>query len=98
MRTTYLVGAGLGLVAAVVFASATIGPFFARFILMFITPLPIALAGLGWGWRSAVLAGAVGSALILLVSGPAVAAAFNRPRRENRRPSGSHAGRSLMPR
>jgi hypothetical protein len=43
---------------------------------MFITPLPIALAGLGWGWRSAVIAGAVGSALILLVSGPAVAAAF----------------------
>jgi hypothetical protein len=76
MRTTYLAGAGLGLVAAVVFASATTGPFFARFVLMFITPLPIALAGLGWGWRSAVLAGAVGSALILVFSGPAVAVAF----------------------
>lgn len=76
MRTTYLAGAGLGLVAAVVFASATTGPLFARFFLMFITPLPIALAGLGWGWRSAMIAGAVGSALILLVSGPAVAAAF----------------------
>lgn len=76
MRTSYLAGAGLGLVAAVVFASATTGPFFARFLLMFITPLPIALAGLGWGWRAAALAGAVGSGLILLFATPAVAAAF----------------------
>jgi Predicted membrane protein (DUF2232) len=76
MKTKYLAGAGLGLVAAVVFASATTGPLFARFLLMFITPLPIALAGLGWGWRSAVAAGAVGSALILLFANPIVAAAF----------------------
>lgn len=76
MRTTYLAGAGLGLVAAVVFASATTGPLFARFLLMFLTPLPIALAGLGWGWRSALAAGAVGSAVILVFTSPAVAAAF----------------------
>lgn len=76
MRTTYLAGAGLGLVAAVVFASATTGPLFVRFLLMFITPLPIALAGLGWGWRAAVVAGAAGSALILIVTSPAVAGAF----------------------
>jgi hypothetical protein len=76
MRATYLAGAGLGLVAAVVFASATTGSFFARFALLFITPLPIALAGLGWGWRSASLAGAVGSTLILLFASPAVALAF----------------------
>jgi hypothetical protein len=76
MRTSYLAGAGLGLVAAVVFASATTGPLFARFLLMFITPLPIALAGLGWGWRAAVIAGAVGSGLILVFASPAVAAAF----------------------
>ncbi len=76
MRTTYLIGAALGLVAAVVFASATTGPMLARLLLMFVTPLPIALAGLGWGWRSAVVAGAVGSALIFVFSSPAVAAAF----------------------
>jgi hypothetical protein len=76
MRTTYLAGAGLGLVAAVVFASATTGPMLARFLLMFLTPLPIALAGLGWGWRAALLAGAAGSALILVFTSPAVAAAF----------------------
>jgi hypothetical protein len=76
MRATYLAGAGLGLVAAVVFASATTGPFFIRFLLLFITSLPIALAGLGWGWRSAALAGAVGTAIVLLFANPAVAVAF----------------------
>lgn len=76
MRTTYLAGVGLGLVAAVVFASATTGPLFARFLLMFILPLPIALAGFGWGWRSAAFASAVGSILILLAAGLAVAAEF----------------------
>lgn len=76
MRTTYLAGAGLGLVAAVVFASATTGPLLARFLLMFVTSLPIALAGFGWGWRSAVVAGAVGSVIILAFASPAVALAF----------------------
>lgn len=76
MRTTYLAGAGLGLVAAVVFASATTGPLLARFLLMFVTSLPIALAGFGWGWRSAVVAGAVGSGIILVFASPAVALAF----------------------
>jgi hypothetical protein len=76
MRTTYLAGAALGLVAAVVFASATTGAMFARLLLMFVTPLPIALAGLGWGWQSAAIAGAVGSVLILLFASPAMAIAF----------------------
>ncbi|MCC7253789.1 DUF2232 domain-containing protein [Hyphomicrobium sp.] len=76
MRTTYLAGAGLGLVAAVVFASATTGPLFFRLLLMFVTPLPIALAGLGWGWRAAIVAGGVGTGLILVFGNPAIAAAF----------------------
>jgi hypothetical protein len=76
MKTTHLAGAGLGLVAAVVFASATTGPLFIRFLLFFITPLAIALAGLGWGWRSAALAGAVGSGIVLAFAGPEIAAIF----------------------
>lgn len=76
MRTPLLAGIGLGLVAAVVFASATTGPLLVRFLLMFITPLPIALAGLGWGWRSAVIAGAAGAGLILVFASPVVAVAF----------------------
>lgn len=76
MRSIHLAGAGLGLVAAVVFASATTGPLAVRFLLFFITPLPIALAGLGWGWRAALLAGGVGSAIVLVFAGPPAAAAF----------------------
>jgi hypothetical protein len=76
MRPTYLIGAALGLVAAVAFASATTGPMLVRLLLMFITPLPIALAGLGWGWVAAVVASAAGTALIFVFSSPAVAAAF----------------------
>lgn len=76
MRPIFLAGAGLGLVAAVVFASATTGPLFVRFLLMFITPLPIALAGLGWGWRAAVIAGLAGAGAILPFTNPAVAMAF----------------------
>jgi hypothetical protein len=76
MRPTYLIGAGLGLVAAVTFASATGGPLLARFLLLFITPLPIALAGLGWGWQTAAVAGTVGTGLVLTFSAPAVALAF----------------------
>jgi hypothetical protein len=69
-------GAGLGLVAAAVFASATTGPMLVRLILFFITPLPIALAGLGWGWRSGLVAGGVGTGLVLVFAGPLVALAF----------------------
>lgn len=76
MRSFALAGAGLGLVAAIVFASATTGPMFIRFLLLFITPLPIALAGLGWGWRAGALAGGVGSAIVVLTAGPLVAVAF----------------------
>ncbi|WP_072391005.1 DUF2232 domain-containing protein [Hyphomicrobium sp. CS1GBMeth3] len=76
MRAPLLAGIGLGLVAAVVFASATTGSLLVRFILMFITPMPIALAGLGWGWRSAVVAVAAGAGLILVLTSPLVAVAF----------------------
>lgn len=76
MRQNLLIGAGLGLVAAVVFASATTGLFVARFILFFITPLPLALAGLGWGPRAAVVAGVVGALLVGLWAGPVVALTF----------------------
>jgi predicted membrane protein DUF2232 len=76
MRQNLLIGAGLGLVAAVVFASATTGPFLARFVLIFITPLPLALAGLGWGPMSAVSAGVAGTLVVGLWAGGAVALAF----------------------
>jgi hypothetical protein len=76
MRQNLLIGAGLGLVAAVVFASATTGIFAARVVLFFITPLPLALAGLGWGPRAAAVAGAVGTLLVGVWAGPVVALTF----------------------
>src|SRR5689334_15278778 len=76
MRQNLLIGAGLGLVAAVVFASATTGLFVTRFILFFITPLPLALAGLGWGPRAAIAAGISGVLVVGLWAGPVVALTF----------------------
>lgn len=76
MRNRLLVGVGLGLIAAVVFASATTGPLIARFVLFFLTPLPIALAGLGWGWRTAAIAGLSGTLLVAAGASLTVAAVF----------------------
>lgn len=66
------IGLLLGLTSAVVFASAATGPLLVRFLLFLITPLPIFLAGLGWGPASALIAGAAG-ALLVLFFGPKAA-------------------------
>lgn len=76
MRNTTLAGLGLGLVAAIVFASATTGPLMIRYILYFITPLPLALAAFGWGWRAGATAGLTGVALIAAVTRADIAASF----------------------
>lgn len=76
MRNTTLAGLGLGLVAAIVFASATTGSLLIRYLLFFITPLPLALAALGWGWRAGAIAGITGVAIIALVARPDIAAYF----------------------
>ena len=65
----------LGLVAAVVFVSATTGPLFIRFLLFLMTPLPIFLAGTGWGVLAALIAGLAGTALTLVL-GPGAALIF----------------------
>jgi hypothetical protein len=76
MGNRLLIGIGLGVVAAVVFASATTGPLVARLILFFIAPLPFALAGLGWGWQTAAVAGLAGTLLVAAGAGLAVAGVF----------------------
>lgn len=65
----------LGLTASVAFVSATTGPLAMRLVLFLITPLPLLLAGLGWGTRAALVAGLAGSCL-LAFAGPVVAAVF----------------------
>ncbi|MGI9422832.1 MAG: DUF2232 domain-containing protein [Hyphomicrobiaceae bacterium] len=57
MRSGLLIGVGAGLVSALVLvAAAKGGTVFALFALVFLAPLPIIIAGLGWGWQSALLA------------------------------------------
>lgn len=68
-RQTFLVGLAAGFLAALVFVSATTGPLVMRFILFLLTPLPLFLAGLGWGWVATVIASLVGTGLVLLVGG-----------------------------
>jgi hypothetical protein len=75
MTNTFFIALALGLVAAVVFVSATTGPLPVRLILFLITPLPLLLAGLGWGVRAALLAALAGTGL-LIAAGPMVAAVF----------------------
>ncbi|MGH1417559.1 MAG: DUF2232 domain-containing protein [Hyphomicrobiaceae bacterium] len=73
---SYLLGVGAGFVAAFVFASATTGPLPVRFILFVLTPLPIFLAGLGWGYRSALVAGLAGAVFIAMMSNAPIGVVF----------------------
>jgi len=70
-----LIGVAAGLASAALFASATMGGLGGRLLLYFLAPLPVFLAGLGWGSASAAIAAvatAAGCALLLTVKGAAV--------------------------
>lgn len=73
MPTFIPIGLGAGLAVAVLFASASTGPLLTRFLLFFLAPLPAFLAGLGWGWLAAVIAGISGTLLVAVVSSPLAA-------------------------
>lgn len=72
MPQYWLIGLGAGLVSAVVFVSASTGPVPMRAVLFALTPLAIALAGLGWGWRTGLIAGLAGAGLIGGLTGHAL--------------------------
>jgi hypothetical protein len=67
MQTNLLVGLGAGLVSAVLFASASTGTILGLFVLFFLSPLPVAIAGLGWGWRAAAIAAVAGALVIGII-------------------------------
>lgn len=71
-----LIALGAGLVAAVVFASATAGPLLIRMMLFMLTALPLFLAGLGLGPTAALAAGLTGTALVFLAGSPVGALIF----------------------
>lgn len=66
MSTQLLIGAGAGLVAAALFISAIAAGVFAG-IPLYLSPLPLCLAGLGWG-RATVLVAAVAGTLVLALA------------------------------
>ncbi|HEX5932228.1 MAG TPA: DUF2232 domain-containing protein [Methyloceanibacter sp.] len=75
MPTPLVIGAGSGLVAAALFASAATATALAG-VLFYLAPLPLCLAGLGWGSTAALLAALTGTIVVALSFGPAMAAVF----------------------
>jgi len=75
MPIAFIIGAGSGVVSAALFASAATSTAIAA-ILFYLAPLPLGLAGLGWGASAAAIAALVGALLIALVLGPDPAGAF----------------------
>ncbi len=76
MKQQTLIGVGLGVVAAVVFASASTGPMLLRYLMFLLTALPVFLAALGWGWRTGAIAALTGTVLIGLLGAPIAALLF----------------------
>lgn len=75
MPTHLIIGAGAGLVSAALFASAAVSPSLA-IILFYLAPLPLCLAGLGWGRSAAYVASLASTLVIALSLGPIVAMLF----------------------
>ncbi len=71
-----LLAVAAGIISAIVFASATTGALLLRFVLFFLTPLPLYLAGLGIGPVAAVIAAVVATIAILLLTSPVAALVF----------------------
>lgn len=76
MPLAIVIGLVTGLVSALLFASASTGTALGLFVLFFLSPLPVAIAGLGWGWLTAIVA-CVTAALAILVIGAPQQAAFH---------------------
>lgn len=75
MPIPLLIGAGSGLIAAALFASAATATALAG-VLFYLAPLPVCLAGLGWGGRAALMSALTGTVVIAAVLGVATAAVF----------------------
>jgi Predicted membrane protein (DUF2232) len=73
---TLLLAIAAGIISAVVFASATTGPMLLRFVLFFLTPITLYLAGLGLGPVAAAIAVIVATLIILLLTNPIAALVF----------------------
>jgi hypothetical protein len=75
MPIAFIIGAGSGLVSAALFASAATATALAG-VLFYLAPLPLCLAGLGWGGMAALISALTGTVVIAASLGPATAAIF----------------------
>ena len=75
MPISLFIGAGSGLVSAALFASAATATSLAG-LLFYLAPLPLCLAGLGWGGMVALLSALTGTVVIATSLGAATAAVF----------------------
>ena len=75
MPIPLLIGAGAGLVSAALFASAATATALAG-VLFYLAPLPLCLAGLGWGGMAALISALTSTVVIAASLGPATAAIF----------------------
>lgn len=75
MATIFLIGAGAGLVSALLFGVvATLSPL--GLLLSYVAPLPVLIAALGWNHRSGLVAVVVGSLANAVILAPASGAVF----------------------
>src|SRR5215475_5255440 len=75
MPISLIIGAGSGLVSAALFASAATATLLAG-VLFYLAPLPLCLAGLGWGGMAALFSALTGTVVIAASLGPTAAAVF----------------------
>ncbi len=68
MLQIVMVGLGAGAAAALLFASVVSGSFVAV-ILFYLAPLPILIAALGWSHLAGLIAAALATAIIAVLSG-----------------------------
>jgi len=69
MRYVFLIGLGSGLASALLCYSGARGSPVLSAVLFLLAPLPLLVAGLGWGWLSAAVAAAAGSLVMGIPSG-----------------------------
>jgi hypothetical protein len=75
MPTPLIIGIGSGLVAAALFASAATATALAG-VLFYLAPLPLCLAGLGWGVVAVLIAALTGTIVVAAAVGSATAVVF----------------------
>jgi len=76
MPIGFLIGLGGGLASALLFYSASRGSPLLGTTLLFLTPLPSLLAGLGWGWLPAAVGAVAGGLVMIIASSASFAAGY----------------------